>query len=85
MMNSEQVQALLEAGIDGAQVRVQGGDGRFDIGVVAPVFEGLNRVRRQQLVYGSINAHIADGSIHAVNIVTYTPEEWDKAQRMGLA
>ncbi|KAF0805029.1 toluene-tolerance protein [Alcanivorax sp. S71-1-4] len=85
MMNPEQVQALLEAGIDGAQVSVQGGGNRFDIAVVAEAFDGLSRVRRQQLVYGCINASIADGTIHAVTIQTYTPAEWDKAQRMGLA
>lgn len=85
MMTPEQVQALLEAGIEGARATVQGGGDRFEILVVAETFEGLSKVRRQQQVYACINEQIASGNIHAVTIHTYTPAEWDKAQRMGIA
>lgn len=84
-MNPEDVKALVEAGIEGAEVAVDGAGDKFDIRVVSPAFEGLTPVRKQQLVYGCINDKIADGTIHAVNIQTFTPEEWDKARRMGLA
>lgn len=83
-MNPEQIKALLEAGIDGAEARVQGDGGKFDLLVIAPAFEGLSPVKKQQLVYGCINAHIADGSIHAVNIKALTPAEWEQAQHRGL-
>ena len=32
-----------------------------------------------------INPQIADNSIHAVSIKTFTRAEWEKAQKMGLA
>jgi acid stress-induced BolA-like protein IbaG/YrbA len=84
-MNPEDVKALVESGIEGARVTVQGSGDRFDIRVVSDAFEGQTPVRKQQLVYGCINDKIADGTIHAVNIQTYTEAEWEKAERMGLA
>ena len=43
--------------------------------VVSSVFEGLNRVKRQQRVYGCLNELIASGELHAVTIRTQTPSE----------
>lgn len=79
-MDATQVQVLVAAGIEGADVKVEGGGGKFQVRVVAPAFEGLNRVRRQQLVYGCLNEHIASGAIHAVEMHIFTPEEWAKQQ-----
>ncbi len=75
-MDAATVKTLVEAELDQCQVDVQGEGANYDITVVGPVFEGLRPVRRQQLVYAALNSHIADGSIHAVNIHTYTPEQW---------
>jgi len=36
----------------------------------------LRPVQKQQLVYGALKECIADGSVHAVNIRTFTPEQW---------
>ena len=46
-----------------------------DISVVGDLFEGLNAVKKQQLVYAVINEHIASGTIHAVNMKTLTRAE----------
>ncbi len=82
-MTPEQIKALLEQGIPGAEVQVEGGGGKFEVRVVATAFAGLTPVRKQQLVYSFLNQQIADGSIHAVTMQTLTPEEWEKARRMG--
>ncbi|MDF1781596.1 MAG: BolA/IbaG family iron-sulfur metabolism protein [Alcanivoracaceae bacterium] len=82
-MTPEAVKALLEAGIEGAEVFVEGGGGKFEVRVISPAFAGLMPVRKQQLVYGCINEQIKDGSIHAVTMQTFTPEEWEKARRFG--
>lgn len=84
-MTAEEVKALVEQGIENAEVRVQGSGDRFEVLVVAAAFDGLSLVRKQQRVYACINERIAAGDIHAVEIRTYTPAEWDKAQRMGIA
>jgi acid stress-induced BolA-like protein IbaG/YrbA len=70
------VQALLDAHLDNCEVTVQGEGGHYEMLVIGEVFSGLRPVARQQLVYAALREQIADGSIHAVNIRTFTPGEW---------
>jgi acid stress-induced BolA-like protein IbaG/YrbA len=74
-MNTAEIARLLTASIAGASVEVQGGEGKYQVQVVSNVFAGLNRVKRQQLIYRVLNDHIASGAIHAVNMNLKTPEE----------
>ncbi len=53
-----------------AEVEVTGEGNRFDVRVKSSVFDGLSRVRQQQLVYEAIGDLIRDGSVHAVTIRT---------------
>ena len=76
-MQAQDVQTLLAEQLEGCQVQVNGEGSHFDILVIGELFEGLSRVRKQQVVYKVINPLIADGSLHAVNIRTFTPEEWN--------
>ena len=75
-MDTNGVQSLLEAHLNNCQITVEGEGSHYDILVVGELFEGLRPVAKQQLVYAALNEKIADGSIHAVNIRTYTPREW---------
>ncbi|GAB3286574.1 BolA family protein [Parahaliea aestuarii] len=75
-MDAATVTTLLEAHLEGCQVQVEGAGNHYDILVVGEVFEGMRPVQRQQLVYAGLSEQIADGSIHAVNIKTFTPEQW---------
>ncbi len=47
----------------------------FKVVVVSEVFEGLSRVKRQQLVYKVLSEEIA-GPIHALAQHTYSPAQW---------
>ena len=75
-MDTGELQALLADGLTDCQVEVSGEGNHVDILAIGEVFAGLRPVQKQQLVYGIINPHIADGSIHAVNIRTFTPAQW---------
>jgi acid stress-induced BolA-like protein IbaG/YrbA len=61
--------AIAEA-LPGADVQVEDrGPGHFEIRVVSAAFEGLSRVRQQQIVYGAI-AHLMKGDaapVHAID------------------
>ncbi|MEQ9395038.1 BolA family protein [Haliea sp.] len=76
MMDAATVTALLEAHLEGCQIQVEGAGNRYDITVIGDLFEGKRPVQRQQLVYAALNEQIANGSIHAVNIRTFTPGQW---------
>ena len=67
---------ILQLQLPDCDIEVAGEGSHIDVTVVGDVFEGLNAVKKQQLVYAGLNSLIADGSIHAVNIATYTPDEW---------
>lgn len=75
-MSPEDVQSLLSEKLDQCQVSVDGDGYKYEITVIGEVFDGLNAVKRQQVVYAALNEKIADGSVHAVTIKTYTPAQW---------
>ncbi|MBU3069725.1 BolA/IbaG family iron-sulfur metabolism protein [Aestuariicella sp. G3-2] len=75
-MQPEEIKALLEQQIANSQVEVSVDGSHVNLIVVSPAFEGLNPVKKQQLVYGALSDQIASGLIHAVNMKTYTPEQW---------
>jgi acid stress-induced BolA-like protein IbaG/YrbA len=74
-MDAAGVQALLDAHLENCEVTVQGEGSHYDILVVGEVFAGMRPVAKQQYVYAALGDQIADGSIHAVNIRTLTPDE----------
>lgn len=75
-MDAATVEGLLQAHLDNCEFHVQGEGNHYDITAIGPVFEGLRPVKKQQLIYAALTDQIADGSIHAVNIRVFTPEEW---------
>jgi len=57
------------------------GDGRhFNAMIVSSEFEGLNTLKRQQKVYAFLAEKISNGELHAFNMRTYTPAEWQQQQ-----
>ena len=50
------------------------GGGHFKLTIVAPEFEGMNKVARHRAVYVALNKHFPD-AIHALTILAFTPSE----------
>ena len=74
-MIAETVRARVAAAIAGSEVAAQGDGSGMQIVVVSDAFEGMSRVRRQQLVYAAIAELISAGALHAVTIRAATPAE----------
>jgi BolA protein len=51
----------------------------FKVVLVAERFTGERSVKRHQLVYGVLAAFLA-GSVHALALHTYTPQEWSETE-----
>jgi len=80
-MSPEQLQTILREKLTDCEVSV-GGDGyHYEVVAIGTVFEGLSPVKKQQTVYNCINDLIADGTVHAVSIKTYTPAEWAASKK----
>ena len=52
----------------------QGGAGHYSVFVVSSKFNGLNRIKRHQAVYQTVN-DLMPNEIHALSIEAQTPEE----------
>ena len=74
-MNIEKIkQILLDVpGFD--EVDVTGDGYHFQVRVISKDFEGKTKVSRQRMVYQHLKHWIADGSLHAVELMTLTPSE----------
>lgn len=81
-MNPDAIRDLIEAGMIETQAIVDGDGRHFNAIVISPAFIGKNRVQKQQLVYATLGNRIADGSIHALTIKTFTPEEWQQQYQL---
>lgn len=71
-----EAQARIEAAIPGAEVRVTGGGGHFEIHVVSEAFAGKRIVQKQRMVYMAIKDLMAGDAapMHAVDrMVCETP------------
>ena len=77
-MDAATVKVLLQNHLSECEFQVQGEGNHYDIVAIGDVFEGLRPVKKQQLIYAALNEQIADGTIHAVNIRTYTPAQWQE-------
>ena len=81
-MRAENIKQLIEAGLKDATVLIDGEDGRhFTAIVISAAFADKSRIQKQQLVYATLGNHIADGTIHAISIKTFTPLEWEQLQK----
>ena len=83
-MDLDQVKKTLTEQLQLDEVIVKSDGSHYQITAVGTCFEGLSRVKQQQMVYKPLSASIADGSMHAVSIKTYTPEAWKKDKKLQL-
>lgn len=75
-MTDIDIQALIEAGIPGADVTVTGEGCSAGVRVISEAFDGLSLLKQQKLVYATLGDNITNGNIHALTIKSYTPEQW---------
>jgi stress-induced morphogen len=74
-MTESELKALIEAGIDGATVRVRDMTGtmdHYDVDVVSPAFEGKTMIEQHKMVHAAVGQHLTT-TIHALQIKTRTP------------
>jgi len=87
-MDTNELEATIEAGIPDAEATVSlprahhdrnHQDAHFAAVVVSPAFEGEPLVQQHQMVYDAVGDAMTD-SVHALEIETYTPEEYAERQ-----
>ena len=74
-MNEAEIRQLLIDGLGDCEIEMVSEGNKLGLRITGAVFEGLNRVKRQQKVYGILNDKISSGEIHAVSMTCVTPSE----------
>ncbi|OGT42386.1 MAG: hypothetical protein A3F42_03690 [Gammaproteobacteria bacterium RIFCSPHIGHO2_12_FULL_37_34] len=80
-MQAEEIKQLIEAGLSHAKALVEGDGTHFTVVVISSLFAGKSRLEKQQLVHHAVKKQLLDGTLHALSIKTFTPDEW-RDQRM---
>lgn len=77
-MKLNEIEDKIKAGLNCMDVIVASEDSvHFQVTVISEDFEGVSRVKRQQMVYALLNEQILDGTLHAIALKTVTPTQWD--------
>lgn len=80
-MQIEEIKRLIEAGLKGSQVEVDGDGTHFNAVIVSDAFTGKSPVQQHQLVYRALGDKMG-GDIHALSMQTYTPDEWARKKEL---
>jgi BolA protein len=71
------IEVIDESHLHAGHAGARGGAGHYRAVLVSDRFEGLSRVKRQQLVYGLLAEEMGP-EIHALSMRTLTPDEWSR-------
>ncbi|MGI5308007.1 BolA family protein [Rheinheimera sp. WS51] len=82
-MDIKQLEQLLLEQLALAEVYVKAEGTNYNVIAVGNCFADISRVKQQQMVYAPLMDSIADGSIHAVSIKTFTPEQWRREKLLN--
>lgn len=74
MFPTDEIQRMIEQGLPGAQVSVDGDGHHFEAVVVTAAFAGKSRIQRHQMVYATLGGKMGN-EIHALSLKTLAPGE----------
>lgn len=80
-MDPETIVNLIKDALGDAHVEITdltGTRDHFSAVVVSSAFEGSLPLKQHRMVNAALRAHIDSGAIHALQLKTYTPAEWDR-------
>lgn len=78
-MEPKEIQAMIQTGMSGSTVNVEGDGTHFEAVIVSGDFDGKTLLERHQLVYEVLGDAMKE-RIHALSLKTYTPEQWEKVK-----
>jgi len=77
-LEATHVEVVDESHLHAGHAGAKDGGGHYRAVIVSEQFDGLNRVKAQQLVYGVVDDWMG-GQIHALSMKTFTPDGWARA------
>lgn len=78
IMDIKKIKQILMKQLKLDKVIISGDENHFQIIAISEIFNGMSRVKQQQIMYAPLTKYITDNQIHALSIKVFTPEEWKK-------
>jgi stress-induced morphogen len=81
MLDPDVIQKRIRTALPDADVEIRdmtGTGDHFEARVVSASFLGKSLIEQHQLVYGPLKDLLATGTLHALALKTYSPEQWKK-------
>jgi acid stress-induced BolA-like protein IbaG/YrbA len=82
-MDCKEIEQRLLEQLQLAEVYVKTDGSHYSVTAVGDCFDGLSRVKQQQLVYAPLMSDITNGSIHALQIKAFTPTQWRREKLLN--
>ena len=80
-MNANDIKAVIESVIATDFVLAESEDNiHFYITIVSSEFKGKSKMKQHKMIMELFRADIANETIHALSLKTFTPEKWTKLQ-----
>ncbi len=79
MARTDEIQKVISKALEGADVKVLDprDDGmHLEAIVIAKQFEGMPLLKQHKIVMQALNDRFQDASLHALQLKTYTPNQW---------
>lgn len=80
-MDSANVKQIL-ASLQLEEIHVKGEGDHFEVIAVDACFDGMSRVKKQQMIYAPLMEYIQRNEIHALTIKAFTPQEWARDKKL---
>lgn len=79
-MDPEEVKRIIEQGLPGSRVLIEGDGRHFEAVVISESFAGRSLLEQHRMVYRTLGERFQTDSVHALSFRTYTPAEWEGRQ-----
>lgn len=83
-MEAAEVKAILEQALELTECHVESDGSHYKVTAVGDMFADLSRLKAQQAIYQPLAEPIANGTLHALTIKTYTPEKWQRERKLQM-
>ena len=82
-MQIDEIKKLIQEGITGAEVMLDGDGTHFETTVISEQFNGKNMLQRHQMVYKTLGEKMGR-EIHALSIQALTKDEWENKKDLHV-
>lgn len=83
-MDPTLIASMIKSAIADAEVQVTdltGTRNHYSVVVVSPEFEGKLPIKQHRLVNAALAAPLASGELHALQLATYSPAQWNAIKK----